>query len=131
MNGVNNMTNNLQDRFRERLQAEIMEDYLFLAEMKPRAKDKVAHMVRMRESFDKLCNFIEQAKREAYEEGKAYKFNLNKKSYRLDIITELLSEAPEDRKLVVTNGWVDGQEGNYSFNLCNNQWRTLLESKLK
>lgn len=89
------MTNNLQDRFRERLQAEIMEDYLFLAEMKPRAKDRVAHMVKMRESFDKLCNFIEQAKREAYEEGKAYKFNLNKKSYRLDLINQLLSEAPE------------------------------------
>ena len=123
------MTNNLQDRFRDRLHYEIMEDYLFLAEMKPRAKDKVAHMVKMRESFDKLCNFIEQAKIEAYEEGKAYKFNLNKKSYRLDLITELLSEAPEDKdtaERIIGNVLYDN-----GFNESNNQWRTLLKSKLK
>lgn len=45
--------------WKEKLQSEIMEEYIFLAEMKQHAKDKTAHMIRMREQWDKLCNFIE------------------------------------------------------------------------
>ena len=46
------------EEWREELQSEIMEHYLFLAELKPHAKDKTAHMIEMREQWEKLNNFI-------------------------------------------------------------------------
>ena len=49
---------------------------------------------------------------------------------RTDLINQILSEAPEDKKIIVTNGWVDGQEVNYMFNQANQLWRELLQSKL-
>jgi hypothetical protein len=46
------------ENWREELQSEIMEHYLFLAELKPHAKDKTAHMIEMREQWEKLNSFI-------------------------------------------------------------------------
>ena len=46
------------EEWREELQSEIMEHYLFLAELKPHEKDKTAHMIEMREQWEKLNNFI-------------------------------------------------------------------------
>ena len=66
--------------WKEELQSEIMENYLFLAEMKQHAKDKTAHMIEMREQWDKLCGFISNL------------LNQQKK----DLINQILAEAPEE-----------------------------------
>ncbi len=50
------------ENWREELQSEIMEHYLFLAELKPHAKDKTAHMIEMREQWEKLNSFISTLK---------------------------------------------------------------------
>jgi len=47
------------NEWREALQAEVMDDYLHLAEMRSFAKDPVAHMEEMREHWQKLQAFIE------------------------------------------------------------------------
>ena len=53
------MENNIED-IRERLQHEIMEDYIRCAEHRYQAKDPVAHMEEMRRHFDRLLDFITQ-----------------------------------------------------------------------
>lgn len=48
------------EEIRERLQHEIMEDYIRCAEHRYQVKDPVAHMEEMRGHFDKLVDFITQ-----------------------------------------------------------------------
>ena len=50
---------NSANEWREALQAEVMDDYLHLAEMRHFAKDPVAHMEEMREHWHKLQDFIQ------------------------------------------------------------------------
>ena len=50
--------------WKETLQSEIIEHYVFLAEMKQHAKDRTGHMVEMREQWGKLCGFIESLLKE-------------------------------------------------------------------
>ena len=64
--------------WKEQLQSEIMEEYIFLAEMKQHAKDKTAHMIKMREQWDKLCNFIEEERNAILEEVKKDLLDLTK-----------------------------------------------------
>lgn len=100
------MTNNLQDRFRERFDDLLYNEEIDYIDKRDR---------RLIEDF--IISEVEQAKK--------------------DLLTELLSEAPEDK----------GYSKEYTcicdygepcenclfgmFNQSNNQWRTLLESKLK
>lgn len=132
--------------WKEQLQSEIMEEYLFLAEMKQRAKDKTAHMVEMRASWEKLCNFIESLLEEQRKENLAsvYKeaFNEGRISMLLDsgldrgmvevhtqgvkenLINQILSEAPEDT--VEVPDVLGGYYKMIGFNRANQQWRELL-----
>lgn len=99
------MTNNLQDRFRERfLEKRLLSDgssteYIHL---KGTALEK--------DFLDFTLSEVEQAKK--------------------DLINQLLQEAPRDRDdanwyMICNSNELKG------FNESNNQWRTLLESKLK
>ena len=59
----------MEKELEQTLQVEIMEPYLFLAEMKPKAKDPAKHMEEMRECWDKLKAFIRKVETRAMEEG--------------------------------------------------------------
>ena len=56
-----------------------------------------------------------------------------RKEIRKDLLTELLNEAPEDKELLPDYLYLGKfkEPADEGFNESNNQWRTLLESKLK
>ncbi len=59
-----------KENWKEELQVEIMEEYLYLARMEEDAKDHAAHIVQMRKQYEKLCDFIEKRVSQSLQQGR-------------------------------------------------------------
>lgn len=65
----NTMKDIHNEEWRERLQAEVMEDYIMHAEMRHMTSKPYAHMELMRKYYEKLLDFISKEKEKSYNEA--------------------------------------------------------------